>query len=229
VITPQQLQDIIGLQFNDSSLLLDALTHRSYANEAKDETVANSERLEYLGDAVLAFLSADYVFHQSPELAEGELTRMRASLVNASALAILANEISLGDALRMGKGVEKNGGRRNKNILSDGFEALLGAIYLDQGLDSVKAFLQPRLAALSSLMGDGIGDRDARSDLQARAQAERGFTPVYRVVDEAGLEHDRTYTVEVVVGEDIVGKGSGRSKQSAAMAAAQDALERWKQ
>jgi ribonuclease-3 len=226
-MTPEQLEDAIGLRFHDPSLLIEALTHRSYANEAKDEFVANSERLEYLGDAVLAFLSADYVFHQAPDLAEGDLTRMRAALVNAGALALLANEISLGDALRMGKGIEKNGGRKNKNILSDGFEALLGAIYLDQGLDSVRAFLQPRLAKLTDLMGEAISERDARSDLQARAQAERGYTPVYRVVDEVGLEHDRTYTVEVVVGADIVGKGSGRSKQTAAMTAAQDALMHW--
>jgi ribonuclease-3 len=228
-MSPEHFQTIIGIGFNDNSLLLEALTHRSYANEAKDETVANSERLEYLGDAVLAFLSADYVFHQSPELAEGELTRMRASLVNASALAILANEISLGDALRMGKGIEKNGGRRNKNILSDGFEALLGAIYLDQGLETVRAFLNPRLATLSVLIGEALSERDARSDLQARAQAEIGYTPVYRVVEETGLEHDRLYIVEVVVGEQVVGSGTGRSKQAASMSAAQNALERWQQ
>lgn len=221
-----QFQSHNGLAFRDVALLAQALTHRSYLNE-HPKGGPDNERLEFLGDAILAFVSAEMLFDRFPKMTEGEMTRLRAALVRADALALLAQNCKLGEALRMARGEEATGGRGRVNVLSDAFEAVLGALYIDQGLGAVRAFLLPRLATLlEQVMRDSL-DKDARSYLQELAQEAYGITPVYVVVEERGPEHEKLFTVEARMGERILARGEGRSKQAAAQAAARAALESW--
>lgn len=220
----QDLQARLKLQFHNPALLQQALTHRSYLNEQAEEGVQDNERLEFLGDAVLDFVITDVLYQHYPHMPEGELTRLRAALVRTETLAQVAQELGLGDMLRMGKGEEISGGRVRRNILCDAFEALLGALYLDQGVLAAEHFAVPRLLPLVEyILAEGL-HIDARSMFQEWSQATRNLTPVYRVVSEIGPDHEKEFTVEVLVGEEIAGEGKGRSKQTAAQAAARDAL-----
>jgi ribonuclease-3 len=182
--------------------------------------------LEFLGDAVVDFVAGEMLFYRFPNVNEGDLTRLRSALVRTESLAQLARDCRVGEALRMGKGEEQGGGRTRLNNLCGAFEALIGALYLDQGLDAVRAFLIPRLETrLSQVIQEQL-DKDARSLLQERSQAEYSQTPQYRTVSMSGPDHEREFTVEVLIGERVVGTGLGRSKQAASQAAAQDALRR---
>lgn len=221
-----EFQDRLGIHFNNSDLLMQAVTHRSYINEQDDETLQDNERLEFLGDAVLDFLITGVLFERFPEMPEGELTRLRAALVRTETLADVAMQCHLGDVLRMGRGEETSGGRLRRNNLCDGFEALLGAMYLDQGQTAVRDFVLPLLLPLIEyILEEGL-HKDARSMLQEWSQAEVSATPTYRVVTAVGPDHDKIFTVEVLIDEQVLASGDGRSKQTAAQAAARQALKR---
>lgn len=226
VITPQRFQEYNQLEFNDSQLLTQALTHRSYVNEHDDPDAVDNERLEFLGDAIVDFIAGEMLYHRFPDVNEGDLTRLRAALVRTDSLAQLAADCRVGEALRIGKGEDQGGGRKRINNLCGAFEALIGALYLDRGLDEVRAFLTPRMESRLEQVLQEQSDRDARSLLQERSQAEYSLTPQYRTVGMTGPDHEREFTVEVLIGEQVVGTGTGRSKQAASQSAAQDALRR---
>jgi len=212
------------LHFNDQTLLIRAMTHRSYLNEQDGDDARDNERLECLGDAVLDFIVTRTLFARFPDMPEGELTRLRSALVRTDTLADLASELDLGSVLRMGRGEELTGGRRRRNLLCDAFEALLGALYLDQGTERVAEFVKPLLMPMVDyILAEGL-HIDARSKLQEWSQGTVGLTPIYEVVAEIGPDHEKEFNVEVMIGEHPVAQGQGRSKQLAAQAAARNAL-----
>jgi ribonuclease-3 len=212
-----------GIAFRDQGLLRRALTHRSYVNE-HSEALEDNERLEYLGDAALDFLTAAWLYKRFPEMDEGELTRLRSALVRTEQLAEFAREINLGEAILLGRGEEASGGRQRPLLLCSAFEALVGALYLDGGLESVNAFVEPRLEHAARGVLEESTLVDPRSELQIRAQAEGGETPRYRTVLSTGPDHAREFVVEVSIDGRVAGRGQGRSKQDAAQQAAADAL-----
>ncbi len=205
--------------------MLEALTHRSYAFETSHQEIAPNERLEFLGDAILAFLSAEHLFRVYPTLSEGELTDTRAALVKTPTLAGFARDLHLGEYLRLGRGEERSGGRSRDPLLAAAFEALLGALYLDGGLDAVRPLLLPLLEQEGQRVISAGRLKDDKSLLQELAQAHLSVTPSYRVVAEEGPAHNRQYTVEVMLGSEVAGRGQGRNKQIAEQAAARLALE----
>jgi ribonuclease III len=200
------------------------LTHRSYLNENPDVTRDN-ERLEFLGDAVLDFVVGNYLFRRLPDLREGELTALRAALVRAPTLADFANELEIGRFLRLGLGEDESGGRQRVPLLCATFEAVVGAIYLDQGLPAVQQFIERLIEpALVEIQAQSL-HKDAKSEFQVWAQARFNITPHYKVVGVSGPDHARQFVVQVLVGK-VWGEGQGSSKQSAAQAAARTALAR---
>jgi ribonuclease-3 len=207
-------------------LLRQALAHRSYLYEHPDAGVESNERLEYLGDAVLTYVSSLYLYHHFPQLQEGQLTSLRAAAVRAETLAQFAQRIDLGRHLLLGRGEEKSGGRRRPLLLSSAFEALIGAILLDQGLDAVTEFLQRFLPAEFEAIVADRRQENSKSRLQELTQATMQATPVYRTVRASGPSHARTFEVEVLVKDEVAGRGSGHSKREAEQAAAQAALDR---
>ncbi len=222
--TPDEFARLAGLVFRDQGLLRRALTHRSYLNE-HSEVLEDNERLEFLGDAALDFLTGAWLYNRFPEMDEGQLTRLRSSLVRTEQLAAFAAEIGLGEALLLGRGEEASGGRERPALLCGGFEALIGALYLDAGITAVLQFMEPRLESGVEIVLEDETLLDARSLLQVWAQAELGETPRYRTVDSRGPDHAREFLVEVTVGNTLNGRGAGRSKQAAAQRAAADALQ----
>lgn len=212
-------------EFRDPSLLVRALTHRSYLNEHPD-VFEDNERLEFLGDAVLDFLAAALLYNRLPEMREGRLTRLRAALVRTEQLAALAVQVGLGEHVRLGKGEEEGGGRRRRTLLCDTFEAVVGAYFLDSGIEAVRAFIEPLFQPVLDEVLPAEMDNDAKSRLQEWAQAEHGVTPRYEIVDDSGPDHERTFTAEVFVGEVSWGQGRGSSKRAAEQAAAVEALKR---
>jgi ribonuclease-3 len=222
------LQDHIarlGVTFNDVSLLQRALTHRSYLNEHPDETLEDNERLEFLGDSVLDFIAAEWLYERFPEMSEGNLTRLRAGLVRNETLAGYASAIGIDDMLLLGKGEEESGGRGRLRNLGGAFEAVAGALYLDQGAEAVRQFVRPWFIPVLDDMLREQSDKDAKSRLQEWSQANLSLTPTYRTVQVTGPDHEREFTLEVVIGSRVYGVGKGRNKQIAAQAAAQAALE----
>jgi ribonuclease-3 len=218
------LEQRVGWRFREPQLLTEALTHRSYAYESPDQEVAPNERLEFLGDAILGFLCAEYLFRAYPTLSEGELTDARAALVKAPTLAGFARYLHLGEYLRMGRGEERSGGRKRDPLLAAAFEALLGALYLDGALEAVRGFVLPLLEQEAQRVIAAGRLKDDKSLLQELAQARLGITPGYRIVAEEGPAHRRHYTVEVLFGDQVAGQGRGRNKQSAEQEAARQAL-----
>ncbi len=219
----EQLETVLGIHFQNPQLLTLALTHRSYIYETAGEGQTSNERLEFLGDSILALVSAEFLYRTFPDLAEGELTDARAILVRTETLANFAREINLGAFLLMGKGEQNSGG--GQRVLASAFEALLGAIYLDQGLMAVQDFLLPRLTPLAQTIISKRLFKDNKSLFQELAQAHDGITPSYRLVSQEGPSHNREFTVEVLLGDQIAGKGQGRNKQTAEQEAARVALE----
>jgi ribonuclease III len=214
----------LGVSFNDRSLLQRALTHRSYLNEHPDEELVDNERLEFLGDSVLDFIAAEWLYERLPDMNEGNLTRLRAGLVRNETLAGYATAIGLNEMLLLGKGEQEHGGRNRLRNLGGAFEALAGALYLDQGLDVVREFAKPWFVPVLDEMLREQSDKDAKSRLQEWSQATLNLTPVYRTALVVGPDHAREFTMEVVIGEKVYGVGTGRNKQAAAQAAAQAAL-----
>ena len=220
------LQDATGITFRDPSLLRRALTHASYVNENPGCTWGDNERLEFLGDAVGGFIAAEDLYHRFPGWQEGPLTNLRADLVCSETLASFATEIGLGRYLLLGRGEEQGGGRMRATMLGDAFEALLGAIYLDQGLEATRRFFLPLLQSRLEASSAEALVRDAKSRLQEWAQATFHETPSYVMVQEAGPDHARQFTVKVLIMGEVRGRGVGHSKQAAEQAAAKAALDK---
>jgi ribonuclease III len=221
--TPQEFSDRVGLPFKDHRLLSRALTHRSYINEHSD-ALEDNERLEFLGDAVLDFLVGAWLYNHFPEMAEGELTRMRSALVRTEQLAEFALEINLGAAMRLGRGEQEGGGRERPALLCGTFEALIGAMYLSAGMETVQGFIEPYLRSAADQIVSTRRDRDPKSLFQEWVQAQGLGPPYYRTVSTSGPEHEKSFEVEVMVNGQSYGMGSGFSKQAAAKAAARAAL-----
>jgi ribonuclease-3 len=221
-----ELEGILGVEFDDKSLLKRALTHRSYLNEHPDSAFEDNERLEFLGDAVLDFLTGEYLYHRFPELAEGPLTNLRSSLVRREALAQFADQVGMGQYLLLGHGEAASGGRQRPANLCATFEAVVGALYLDQGIQAVRDFVEPLIGPeVIHILQEQL-DKDDKSRLQELAQGKLHCTPHYSTVDENGPDHAKVFTVQVSICGQVYGQGRGHSKQQAAQAAAQQALER---
>lgn len=213
-------QEEIGYTFENRNLILQALTHSSYANEKHMRKLSDNERLEFLGDAVLEIISSDYLFDHYPDLPEGELTKLRASLVCEPTLALSALDMKLGDYLLLGKGEDQTGGRKRKSILSDALEAVIGAIYLDGGFTSAKEFVMKYI--LTDIEHKQLF-YDSKTILQEVVQGEHEKL-AYILTDESGPDHDKSFTVEVCVGEKRLGSGTGHTKKAAEQEAAYQAL-----
>lgn len=222
-MSPDEFARHAGLDFSDLSLLRRALTHRSYVNE-NPEALEDNERLEYLGDAALDFLTATWLYNRFPEMDEGQLTRFRSALVRTEQLAAFATELGLGDALLLGRGEGAIGGRERPAQLCASFEALIGALYLDSGLQAVIDFVEPRLEVAAEAILEDEQLIDARSILQMWSQSEMGSTPRYQTVDSFGPDHAREFVLEVMIDNKILARGQGKSKQEAAQNAAENAL-----
>ena len=219
------LQQRLCLSFRQPDLLRRALTHRSSLNERPDLIEAN-ERLEFLGDAVIDFVATVVLFEQFPELDEGELTRLRSALVRTEQLSRLARSFDLGAAVLLGRGEAETGGRERDALLCAAFEAVVGALFLDAGVQAVSTFLEPLLLPLARETLSSQGHLDDKSRLQEWAQSALGATPHYSTIAESGPEHAPEFTVEAIIGERRYGVGCGRSKRQAEQAAARAALER---
>ncbi|MDR2908686.1 MAG: ribonuclease III [Oscillospiraceae bacterium] len=213
------LEERIGYRFKKDRWLKTALTHSSYANEVRGGE--NNERQEFLGDAVLSIVVSDYLFGRY-HIPEGELTRLRASLVCEKSLSEFAREISLGEALLLGKGEEQTGGAQRASILADAFEALIAAIYLDGGMKAAQAFILP--FAERSLDGQQGAFTDYKTMLQEIVQQNKGELLSYKLVEESGPDHDKRFVVEVFLNSNVIGRGEGRSKKTAEQNAAREAL-----
>ena len=223
-ISPSEFARHLNLPFTDRLLLNRALTHRSYLNE-HPEAIEDNERLEFLGDAVLDFLVGAWLYNHFPEMAEGELTRLRSALVRTEQLAEFANQINLGSVMRLGRGEEEGGGRQRQALLCGTFEALVGALYLNSGLQAVREFLEPLLEPATYQILAARKDQDPKSVLQEWVQSQGYGPPIYRTVAASGPEHDKTFDVEVIVDGKAFGRGRGHSKQAAAKVAARSALD----
>lgn len=210
--------------FHDPSLLKTALTHRSVVNEESGKI--SNERLEFLGDAVLELATTNFLYHQLPNAQEGLMTSYRASLVKTTTLATAATALELGEQLSMSKGEEHSGGRKNTSLLANTFEAVLGALYLDQGFTACYAFLEDHLFPMFDEIMRLNLHKDYKTTLQELVQARGEPTPTYTTQQASGPEHDRTFIVGVSVGETLLGSGSGKSKQEASQEAAKRALEK---
>jgi ribonuclease III len=222
-----ELEQITGFPFYDKLLFQQAFTHTSYAHERKHNGAhANNERLEFLGDAVLELAVSEYLFHRYPEMSEGELTRTRARVVCEPSLAFFANELKFGYYVRLGKGEEMTGGRIRPALLADLFEAFIGALYLDQGLDIVKRFLDA--VVFPKVSEEWLAQiTDSKSQLQEMVQKVRLGPLEYRIVDMQGPAHDRQFVAEVYLQDKRLGRGLGRSKKVAEQQAAAQALKSW--
>jgi ribonuclease-3 len=220
-----KLQKILNVQFTDTTVLLSAVTHRSYLNEHRDATWDHNERLEFLGDAVLELVVTDHLFHKYLEKPEGELTAVRAALVNTVSLAGAAIELGVNDFLLMSKGEAKDIGRARQYILANAFEACIGAIYLDQGYDAAKDFIASKLFAKTDEIVRKRLWQDAKSRFQELSQEQVSVTPTYETIAQDGPDHDRIFTVGVYLRHELVAEGKGRSKQEAEQQAAEKAIE----
>ena len=223
--TMDVLEQRIGYCFHNKALLKQALTHSSYTNEQKINKTENYERIEFLGDAVLELVSSDFLFREHPDVPEGELTKMRASMVCEPSLAFCARDLELGQFMLLGKGEENTGGRRRDSITSDGMEAMIGAIYLDGGFANAKEFV------LKYVLNDMEHKKlffDSKTIFQEMVQGNIPGEISYHPLGESGPDHDKTFSVEVWIGEQCMGQGSGRTKKAAEQMAAYRAICRLK-
>ncbi len=222
-----QLEEAVGIRFNDRALLQRAFVHRSYLHEADAESdLQDNQRLEFLGDTVLSFIVSELLFRRYPERREGELTNLRSALVKRETLSRFAKELGLGAYLLLGRGEEDSGGRGRHTTLCDTYEAFIGALYLDQGLAALREFLEPRLIEEIGRVAQHALTKDPKSRLQEWVQAAMGQTPRYRTVHTEGPDHARLFTRQVMIGKQPYGVGQGQSKQEAEQAAAAMALFR---
>ena len=219
-----RLQNELGYSFSDTDLLARALTHVSYGRGKQD---GHNETLEFLGDAVLDLAVSDLLMRGFPEKTEGDLSKMRASLVNAAALAEKATQLNLGESLRMGKGEERSGGRTKQSILAGVFEALLGAVYWDGGYEPARRIVERYFA--SDILEGALGQQDYKTRLQEISQMLFHEPPVYKLVAESGPDHEKRFVTEKFVGGKILGRGEGKSQKQSEQEAARQALARLQQ
>lgn len=220
------LEKSLDVSFKNKDLLIQAFCHRSYLNENPDFYLSHNERLEFLGDAVLELITTDYLFKEYPDKPEGEMTGWRASLVNANILSDTSRELGFENFLLLSSGEEKEKGKARKYILSDTFEAFIGALYLDQGYEAARKFIEKDL--IQKKLGEIIEKKlfkDPKSLFQERAQEIVGITPVYQVIEETGPDHLKHFLVGVMLGDELVAKGDGSSKHEAELKAAEEALK----
>lgn len=219
----RKLQERTGISFRNAGLLRQAFTHTSYVNEQRGARTSDNERLEFLGDAVLQLTVSEYLYRRFPDRPEGELTRLRASIVCEPSLVRFAEALEFGQVVLLGKGEELTGGRTRPSLLADAFEAFVGALYLDQGLEAVRDFLERHM--FPHLPRDGMAPlKDYKTELQERVQ-QLGQGPLdYKIIEERGPAHDREFVAVVHVGQKALGKGAGRSKKEAEQQAASEAL-----
>lgn len=222
--SPQKLMARLHLYFEDVLLLTRALTHRSYLNE-HPEALEDNERLEFLGDAVLDFLVGEWLYNRFPEMEEGDLTQMRSALVQTNQLAAFSRMLKFENAIRLGKGETKSGGKLRNTLLCDVFEAFTGALFLDQGIEVVRNFINPMLEDSINEIIELHKNEDPKSLLQEWAQANGYATPKYMTKSVKGPDHAKIFEIEVKVNKKIMGNGIGKSKQSAEKSAAQKALD----
>lgn len=221
----KKLEDIVGVTFSDKTLLLSAITHRSYLNEHREATWDHNERLEFLGDAVLELVVTDFLFAKYPQKPEGELTAIRAALVNTVSLADASEKLGVNAFLLMSKGEAKDVGRARQYILANAFESCIGAIYMDQGYEVANKFIGGRLFAKTEDIVTKRLWQDAKSRFQELSQEQVSVTPTYETVSQDGPDHDRVFTVGVFLRKEKVAEGKGCSKQEAEQAAAEKAIE----
>ncbi len=219
------LEEAIKISFNNKQLLKTALTHRSYLNEHPKEELSSNERLEYLGDAILEFIVSEKLFNLFPNLDEGVLTTLRSLLVKTGSLAEAAGKFKLGDYLFLSKGEVDTGGKKNKSLLANTFEALIGAIFLDQGLGKTKDFIELSLGEKIKTINLRENIKDYKSLFQEKAQEGEKITPTYRIINTFGPDHDKIFTVGAFLSKRKVSEGKGKSKQEAEQKAAQKALK----
>ncbi len=218
----------IGIQFNNKDILTQAFIHRSYLNENSKLGIGHNERLEFLGDAVLELVVTDFLYKNYPNSAEGELTAYRSALVNANIIGEVAVELSMGEYLLLSKGETRDIGKARTYILANTYEAVVGAIYEDQGYDVAKDFIQKTLLPrLDEIVKKKLW-RDSKSLVQEKSQEYLSLTPAYRVIHESGPDHDKHFTVGIFFGEERIAEGKGHSKQEAEQNAARAALEKKK-
>ncbi len=219
-----KLEKLIGHTFIDKTHLVSAMTHRSYLNENRDALQDHNERLEFLGDAVLELVVTDFLFKKYPEKPEGELTAVRAAIVNTVSLADASTKLAVNDFLLMSKGESKDTGRARQYILANVFEALVGALYLDQGYEAAAAFIAQHLFAKTDNIVEKRLWQDAKSRFQELAQEHHSQTPTYQTLSQEGPDHDRVFTVGVFIGKEKIAEGKGRAKQEAEQQAAEAAI-----
>lgn len=219
----ETLEKNLKIEFKNKKLLREALTHRSYLNEHRGEQLTSNERLEFLGDAILEFLVSRLLFEHFPTSPEGFLTACRSQVVQTRTLCLLAQRLGLGDFLLLSKGEEESGGRKNPGLLENAFEALIGAIFLDQGVEKARVFVAAQfIPQIISLSPESL--KDAKSELQEKTQEKEKITPAYRLLAEKGPDHAKTFTVGVYLARKKLAEGQGPSKQEAEVKAAQAAL-----
>ena len=223
----QQLVASLKIKIDDLGLLRQALVHRSYLNEHPDYRLGSNERLEFLGDAVLGLIIGESFVRDYPDLGEGELTRRRAALVRTETLAEVANDLELGKWLLFSKGESAAGGQQRQRLIGSAFEAVIGAIYLDQGLEAARRFAIEALDRYLKLDPAELDRKDSKSELQERSQRADGSTPTYEVVRVSGPDHARSYAVVVRLGDQVMGTGEGATKRRAEQEAAGEALEKF--
>jgi ribonuclease-3 len=219
----QELQRKLGYTFRDEALLVTALTHSSYANENRKEGALSNERLEFLGDAILGFTVAEYLYRDRPDMPEGQMSRLRAELVCEPTLCAAAEDLGLGQHLRLGRGEETGGGRGRPSILADAVEAVIAAVYLDGGIEAVRTVIHA--AVLPILLRHAGSELDFKTALQELIQRKSGQMLSYRLVSETGPDHSKEFTVEVRLNGAVMGTGTGRTKKQAEQAAARMAYE----
>jgi len=212
-------------KLKNQQLFRQAFTHRSYLNEAK-KRIPSNERLEFLGDSIISFMVSNYLYNKYPNFSEGTLTNLRSLLVNTKTLSSLAEQLNFGKLLLLSKGEEESKGRKNQSILENCFEAYVGALYLDQGLQEVQIFLEKILLFKTDQLVQKGQLKDPKSLLQEKIQAQKLSSPTYKVISESGPAHDKIFTIGVYIKNKCFGKGSGRSKQEAEENAAKEALLR---
>ena len=220
-----QLEKLIGAAIGDKNIYVEALIHRSYLEENEQFSLSN-ERLEFLGDSVLNLIIGEYLFNKFPNEEEGFLTKVRAKLVNRNALSLVAENMNLGELLIISSSVPKSITHNSKSMLSDALEALIGAIYLDKGIENCKIFIQRKIIEPALKNGEHLIDENYKSQLLEYAQANKFPIPVYQIISEEGPHHDKTFIAEVIIGEKVLGEGKGKSKKEAEQNAAQVALKK---
>ena len=221
----QRVEKMLGVTFTDRAVLQSALTHRSYLNEHREADWPHNERLEFLGDAVLELVITDFLYRKYPDKPEGELTAVRAALVNTVSLSEAAGTLGVNEYLLMSRGEAKDSGRARQYILANTFEAIIGALYIDQGYDAAKRFIGDQLFAKTERIVEHRLWQDPKSRFQELAQERESVTPVYETLSQSGPDHDRTFVIGVFLRQEKIAEGSGRSKQEAEQAAAEAAVE----